>query len=698
MVYLVIGWGATPALRAQTAPNQTWPAAKAAREATLLVYALEEPPFVHFEGPDSATGIEPDLLRAFVDYARAVHGVRLRLQFVRLNDFQEIFRELDRGLAGAIAIGNISILESRARRFDYTQPYLPDVELLVSSNDVPLVPPGSEHLYKEVFAGCTALTGPGSTTLENFEWLKREYLPDLVIDTAYSDVEKKVRALGTRKKSLAYLSLVTYLHLLPQLPELRRRRLFSATREGLALLLPEGSTWRAPIDDFLDYYKRTGRLKDLLIEQLGPEAEQVLNDYANDTLQAEGKDLLLTYREKKAMEASLEVTRERAARQRLVLWGLALISLIVVAFGVVLLRQARFRKRVNRQLLNQNEELEAQRRQLSETLEELRATQDELVRAEKLSVMGELVANVAHQLNSPIGALRSSVSYVQQQLPHTFEALYNQGQQVPPAHKLLFLKLLEAKADQRNAYNRMTTRERRAARQALAKTLPERLQPEAAIVTDALLEIGVFDHAEVPEELQGNYRDTWRVFAQVGRLLASAHNVSVATERTSRFVQLLRFYVASAPPTEAEAADTVQTLERLFGEYAVSFSGGVQLVRDYGGHPIVGLAPDWLEVVLRQPLINAIQALQGRGTLRVAVSQIGGFGVVAYHDTGPGIAPELLPKLFEPFTTTKAGGEGLGLGLYLVKRTLTHIGGSVDLESTEGTGTTVTLHIPLYRP
>lgn len=662
------------------------------------MYALEEPPFVHFEGPDSAMGIEPDLLRAFVDYARAVHGVRLRLQFVRLNGFQEIFRELDKGLANAIAIGNISILPSRALRFDYTQPYLPDVELLVSSNDVPLVPPGSEAAYREVFSGCTALTGPGTTTLENFRWLKREYLPDLVIDSSFTSQEATLAALRNRPKALAYVSLVTYLHLLPQLPDLRRRRLFPATREGLALLLPKGSTWQAPLDDFLVYYKRTGRLEALLERQLGADVEQAVHAYVEDSLRADGKDLLLTYREQRAIQASLEVTRERATRQRLLLWGLALLSGIVVAFGVVLLRQSRFRKRVNRQLLRQNEELEGQRRQLSETLEALRATQDELVRAEKLSVMGELVANVAHQLNSPIGALRSSVSYVQQQLPHTFEALYTQGLEAPPAHKQLFLKLLGAKTDQRNAYNRMTTRERRAARQALAKTLPERLQPEAAIVTDALLEIGVFDHAEVPEELQGRYRDTWRVFAQAGRLLASAHNVSVATERTSRFVQLLRFYVASAPPTEAEAADTVQTLERLCGEYAGSFSGGVQLVRDYRAHPTVDLATDWLEVVLRQPLINAIQALKGQGTLRVAVSQVGGFGVVVYHDTGPGIAPELLPKLFEPFTTTKAGGEGLGLGLYLVKRTLTHIGGSVDLDSTEATGTTVTLHIPLYRP
>ena len=64
-------------------------------------------------------------------------------------------------------------------------------------------------------------------------------------------------------------------------------------------------------------------------------------------------------------------------------------------------------------------------------------------------------------------------------------------------------------------------------------------------------------------------------------------------------------------------------------------------------------------------------------------------------DTGHGIAAEVLPRVAEPFFSTKTGGEGLGLGLSICKAILAEFGGTLEIQSVEGQGTEVTVSLPL---
>jgi two-component system sensor histidine kinase RegB len=75
--------------------------------------------------------------------------------------------------------------------------------------------------------------------------------------------------------------------------------------------------------------------------------------------------------------------------------------------------------------------------------------------------------------------------------------------------------------------------------------------------------------------------------------------------------------------------------------------------------------------------------VQADGRLRISV-----------HDTGAGIDAALLPRVGEPFFTTRAPGEGLGLGVFLVRRLADHLGGEFTITSTVGKGTTVVLALP----
>lgn len=97
---------------------------------------------------------------------------------------------------------------------------------------------------------------------------------------------------------------------------------------------------------------------------------------------------------------------------------------------------------------------------------------------------------------------------------------------------------------------------------------------------------------------------------------------------------------------------------------------------------------------LRQALVNilrnAVEAMPGGGSLRISVKSAKGDRVtLSVSDSGPGIAPAHMPRLFEPFATTKPGGTGLGLAF--VQQVVTESGGSVSVESAEGAGTTVNI-------
>jgi two-component system NtrC family sensor kinase len=91
---------------------------------------------------------------------------------------------------------------------------------------------------------------------------------------------------------------------------------------------------------------------------------------------------------------------------------------------------------------------------------------------------------------------------------------------------------------------------------------------------------------------------------------------------------------------------------------------------------------------------NAVDAMPDGGLLRISSGQEGGRVFIKVSDTGAGILPENVPKIFEPFFTTKEVGEGTGLGLAVCYGILTEHGGSLDVQSTVGVGTTFTIKLP----
>ena len=94
-------------------------------------------------------------------------------------------------------------------------------------------------------------------------------------------------------------------------------------------------------------------------------------------------------------------------------------------------------------------------------------------------------------------------------------------------------------------------------------------------------------------------------------------------------------------------------------------------------------------------LLNAVQAIEGAGTIRVEISLLKGDAAISVADTGRGIAPEHLDNIFRPFYTTKQ--DGTGLGLCLARRTAEDHHGRIEVTSEVGKGTKVLVVLPLQQ-
>ena len=112
-----------------------------------------------------------------------------------------------------------------------------------------------------------------------------------------------------------------------------------------------------------------------------------------------------------------------------------------------------------------------------------------------------------------------------------------------------------------------------------------------------------------------------------------------------------------------------------------------------GDLPLLEIDRTQMKQAVYNVIKNAFQAMKSGGILRIRTDIEEHFVSITFADTGGGISPENMSKVFEPYYTTKASGSGLGL--LIVRRIVREHGGEIDLVSAEGKGLTFTIRLPL---
>lgn len=166
-----------------------------------------------------------------------------------------------------------------------------------------------------------------------------------------------------------------------------------------------------------------------------------------------------------------------------------------------------------------------------------------------------------------------------------------------------------------------------------------------------------------------------------------------ATERIMHVVRNLKDF-ARLDEAERKKFNVHEGLESTLWLMQHQFKNRIRLVKEYGDVPEIECSPNALNQVFMNLLVNAAQAIPERGTITVRTRATETGVEIAISDTGEGIAPKNMSRIFDPGFTTKGVGVGTGLGLSICYKIVTAHRGSIDVSSTLGKGSTFTVTIP----
>lgn len=307
-------------------------------------------------------------------------------------------------------------------------------------------------------------------------------------------------------------------------------------------------------------------------------------------------------------------------------------------------RLERERKRLASALEKANEALAEMNRDLQSKVEKQTSL---LIQSEKMASIGILAAGVAHEINNPISFVRGNLSALKKYHARIFELLQKYREvegAIGSGEESRFTALSQA-----------------------AKKLRE----------DGKLDFILKDITDLVEEsLDG-------------------------ADRIRNIVKDMKTF-ARVDQAEFKHIDIHETIDAGLNILRSELRRKAEVVKEYGELPPVGCFPQKISQVFMNLLMNAVQAIEEKGTITVATryAETGRraddrYVEIRITDTGKGIPKDNLSKIFDPFFTTKPVGQGTGLGLSIAYDIIKAHGGNILVESGEGKGTTFLVRLPV---
>ena len=290
-------------------------------------------------------------------------------------------------------------------------------------------------------------------------------------------------------------------------------------------------------------------------------------------------------------------------------------------------------------LEEQNEKLEKANQELRETNKKLQETMKKQIQSEKMSSIGQLATGIAHEINNPLGFIVSNVARVREYVTKIFHIL----------------------------------------------DLYEQLRHEGALKSSFKSE----RFLRKIEELQEEY-NLDSVKEDFPLILAET---SEGLNRVKQVVSDLNHF-AHAGGQKTELCDIHQCIDAALNMLRYDLRRKVTVSKDFGEVPHIPGYPGRLNQVFLNLLLNAYQAIEGQGAIKISTFKESGEVIVSIKDSGCGIASENLERIFEPFFTTKKPGEGTGLGLSTAYGIVKNHKGKIEVESQKGVGSVFRVKLP----
>jgi signal transduction histidine kinase len=305
----------------------------------------------------------------------------------------------------------------------------------------------------------------------------------------------------------------------------------------------------------------------------------------------------------------------------------------------------------------------------------LRSTESMLVQSEKMAALGTLAAGLAHELNNPAAAIRRSAAQLRDALFEWQRSATVLSALTDPRQTEIVNALQEEIMKRKVAPGLSDPLSLSEQESELQEWLEDYGVEQAWEFAPTLISFG-WSRDEL-ERLTDNFSAVQlpivvRWFAAGSSVYGLLEEVGTSAETISEIVRAVKTYsyLDQAPIQEV---DIRESLENTLVILRSKTKAGISIKRDYADNvPRVEAYGSELNQVWTNIIDNAIDAMQGHGELNLRTYAREGDVVVEIIDDGPGIPPEVQPRIFEPFLTTKGPGVGTGLGLHIAYNIVVH--------------------------
>jgi signal transduction histidine kinase len=399
-VFIVLTCSAFAAMGQPVVGKLTWAEALKTRKATLYIYWYESRPFIYQNENGEMEGIELEILTGFKDYVREKYRVDLTLQWKETQNFENTYLTVcNEKLPGAFGVSAFSITQKRKERVKFTLPYMPDISVLISSKNIPIVQNGEE--FDRIFSGLEAITIKGTTYEEDLHQLKAERGIDFKMRYVPS-YQNILATISSSESAFGVIDLPTYMVDLNKNAgmSVNRQNIVPFKREGLAFITPLNSDWTEPINEYL-----SGAKFQLTIDPImGKYLDHSVYDFMEDLATAADNEVMLLTFEKEIQHRDQQGKSEQILRESIFRNILTASITVVLTFLVIIFLLYRKQNKINRQLTSQKKEIEHQRLSIERQNGQLEK------RNEQLSHLNEeknnLIKILAHDLRTPINQVQ----------------------------------------------------------------------------------------------------------------------------------------------------------------------------------------------------------------------------------------------------------------------------------------------------
>jgi len=278
--------------------------------------------------------------------------------------------------------------------------------------------------------------------------------------------------------------------------------------------------------------------------------------------------------------------------------------------------------------------------ELSKLREESRLNEVQMMQTEKMSSLGQMVAGLAHEMNTPLGFVKNNI------------------------------EMLEAKNKE--------TKELIALYEKLRSQIMYGSPNDVAMLLSQIDNVSQRVKNRVWQESDTLFRSSIEGIDRIQDLILNLKNFSRLDE-------------ADFKPTDIN--ENIESTLKIAGHL---FKGGIQVIKEFSPLPPVQAFPAQMNQVFLNLITNAVHAVDERtGRITIKTMHQGNSVVIKVIDNGKGIPPENLKKIFDPFFTTKPVGQGTGLGLSIAYKIIEKHGGKIEVQSQVGRGTEFTITLPV---